>query len=143
MIRVIAVARRFSPGFFLMIRGPPRSTLFPYTTLFRSLDGQRPAVDPLAGDHAVEGRAEGVLAQDADADRAVRRGEGALGPVDELQEAQQEGGLDLVFLAGSGLRPTRPAGDADQRRNQQPRRPPADGARGLPLGAGAGHGPTT
>src|SRR2546428_9131334 len=29
--------------FFLMIRRPPRSTLFPYTTLFRSLD-PRPAV---------------------------------------------------------------------------------------------------
>src|SRR3712207_7038958 len=29
--------------FFLMIRRPPRSTLFPYTTLFRSAD------DPLAG----------------------------------------------------------------------------------------------
>src|SRR5258707_7339795 len=26
--------------FFLMIRRPPRSTLFPYTTLFRSSDGQ-------------------------------------------------------------------------------------------------------
>src|SRR5438105_11447484 len=26
-----------SPIFFLMIRRPPRSTLFPYTTLFRSL----------------------------------------------------------------------------------------------------------
>src|SRR3712207_7894341 len=26
--------------FFLMIRRPPRSTLFPYTTLFRSLMGQ-------------------------------------------------------------------------------------------------------
>src|SRR2546430_12957905 len=26
-----------SPFFFLMIRRPPRSTLFPYTTLFRSL----------------------------------------------------------------------------------------------------------
>src|SRR2546430_16650777 len=26
--------------FFLMIRRPPRSTLFPYTTLFRSLDSQ-------------------------------------------------------------------------------------------------------
>src|SRR3712207_7084206 len=26
--------------FFLMIRRPPRSTLFPYTTLFRSLVGQ-------------------------------------------------------------------------------------------------------
>src|SRR2546430_9000278 len=27
--------------FFLMIRRPPRSTLFPYTTLFRSLARQR------------------------------------------------------------------------------------------------------
>src|SRR2546429_4681675 len=27
--------------FFLMIRRPPRSTLFPYTTLFRSLLGRR------------------------------------------------------------------------------------------------------
>src|SRR2546427_4273522 len=27
--------------FFLMIRRPPRSTLFPYTTLFRSLLGPR------------------------------------------------------------------------------------------------------
>src|SRR3989442_7226338 len=32
--------------FFLMIRRPPRSTLFPYTTLFRSLPG-----------HALEGSA--------------------------------------------------------------------------------------
>src|SRR2546427_5804534 len=30
--------------FFLMIRRPPRSTLFPYTTLFRSVDGRR--IDP-------------------------------------------------------------------------------------------------
>src|SRR2546423_10525911 len=29
--------------FFLMIRRPPRSTLFPYTTLFRSRDGGRDA----------------------------------------------------------------------------------------------------
>src|SRR5688572_32193172 len=28
--------------FFLMIRRPPRSTLFPYTTLFRSLDAAMP-----------------------------------------------------------------------------------------------------
>src|SRR6476620_12137068 len=35
--------------FFLMIRRPPRSTLFPYTTLFRS-DGRRPgARDPAEG----------------------------------------------------------------------------------------------
>src|SRR3712207_6996920 len=29
--------------FFLMIRRPPRSTLFPYTTLFRSPDPARPS----------------------------------------------------------------------------------------------------
>src|SRR3712207_7218930 len=29
--------RCLSPLFFLMIRRPPRSTLFPYTTLFRSV----------------------------------------------------------------------------------------------------------
>src|ERR1041385_9282795 len=29
------------PFFFLMIRRPPRSTLFPYTTLFRSPAGSR------------------------------------------------------------------------------------------------------
>src|SRR3989442_4781019 len=32
--------------FFLMIRRPPRSTLFPYTTLFRSREGK---VDQAAG----------------------------------------------------------------------------------------------
>src|SRR5258708_36825059 len=32
--------------FFLMIRRPPRSTLFPYTTLFRSLLGERHAARP-------------------------------------------------------------------------------------------------
>src|SRR3989441_6213668 len=41
----------FSLFFFLMIRRPPRSTLFPYTTLFRSLISLIPiaamiAVDP-------------------------------------------------------------------------------------------------
>src|SRR5256884_9435606 len=31
------------PVFFLMIRRPPRSTLFPYTTLFRSFTGPLPS----------------------------------------------------------------------------------------------------
>src|SRR2546427_10549954 len=39
--------------FFLMIRRPPRSTLFPYTTLFRS--GMSP-VSPFCGTHS-----EGIL----------------------------------------------------------------------------------
>src|SRR5205085_12431881 len=33
--------------FFLMLRRPPRSTLFPYTTLFRSLSNQTPLGAPL------------------------------------------------------------------------------------------------
>src|SRR6266496_5641206 len=39
----------FSFFFFLMIRRPPRSTLFPYTTLFRSRSGvhwRRPPAGP-------------------------------------------------------------------------------------------------
>src|SRR3712207_8670076 len=42
--------------FFLMIRRPPRSTLFPYTTLFRSPRrrerGRRAAAGPARGDRA-------------------------------------------------------------------------------------------
>src|ERR1039458_8523716 len=42
----------FVPVFFLMIRRPPRSTLFPYTTLFRSVTsgpGPYPLVLPQPG----------------------------------------------------------------------------------------------
>src|SRR5256885_8734734 len=54
--------------FFLMIRRPPRSTLFPYTTLFRSRDDahETAAVDRMGarrdhrhrGNHAAAGRSE-------------------------------------------------------------------------------------
>src|SRR2546422_9994665 len=40
----ISVPSLFLLFFFLMIRRPPRSTLFPYTTLFRSGDAAREAV---------------------------------------------------------------------------------------------------
>ena len=40
--------------FFLMIRRPPRSTLFPYTTLFRSLDVRE--IKSEEGDIAFNGR---------------------------------------------------------------------------------------
>src|SRR5438128_3523719 len=39
------------PFFFLMLRRPPRSTLFPYTTLFRSTEDV--ALDLAAGDKVV------------------------------------------------------------------------------------------
>src|SRR5258708_37689067 len=50
--------------FFLMIRRPPRSTLFPYTTLFRSVS-ERPHRDDMA-------RMGGVLLQLAPQHRHVR-----------------------------------------------------------------------
>src|SRR5258705_12236251 len=37
---VFYILFHFCVFFFLMIRRPPRSTLFPYTTLFRSADAQ-------------------------------------------------------------------------------------------------------
>src|SRR3712207_9501082 len=40
--QVYAMACRFLVIFFLMIRRPPRSTLFPYTTLFRSPSAKPP-----------------------------------------------------------------------------------------------------
>src|SRR5260370_42194714 len=44
---------RFLFFFFLMIRRPPRSTLFPYTTLFRSLaKGCRPSIGDRSGTSA-------------------------------------------------------------------------------------------
>src|SRR3712207_7161126 len=38
-----------------MIRRPPRSTLFPYTTLFRSVAGRRPAAAARLGGPAASG----------------------------------------------------------------------------------------
>src|SRR3712207_7619038 len=62
-----------------MIRRPPRSTLFPYTTLFRSL-----AATALADDDAVRAHAEGVADQVADGDLALRSEE----HTSELQSRQ-------------------------------------------------------
>src|SRR3712207_8017988 len=64
--------------FFLMIRRPPRSTLFPYTTLFRSLGG--PTASP-GGPSAASrrssllGAGRGTSAGDGAADRRLLRSE--------------------------------------------------------------------
>src|SRR3712207_7071441 len=61
--------------FFLMIRRPPRSTLFPYTTLFRSAGLARRAGPDLLGrdplEHVV--RRNGDLPVDAEGRRHGRR----------------------------------------------------------------------
>src|SRR3712207_7105170 len=56
--------------FFLMIRRPPRSTLFPYTTLFRSPGGPRRR-GPLGGVRA--GRADAGLGRARQDGAAVGR----------------------------------------------------------------------
>src|SRR5258707_10528794 len=54
----------FGVFFFLMIRRPPRSTLFPYTTLFRSQVHRplRPAIDRRLGQDIVVERDGGAFA---------------------------------------------------------------------------------
>src|SRR2546422_3429460 len=59
-----------------MIRRPPRSTLFPYTTLFRSLDrGHHAVLAVRAGQRALETAAEDRIApvRDAGEDRKSTR----------------------------------------------------------------------
>src|SRR5438477_6112781 len=46
--------------FFLMIRRPPRSTLFPYTTLFRSCPNGDAELSADGGAHCVAGPGEAV-----------------------------------------------------------------------------------
>ena len=41
----VTESRRNDGFFFLMIRRPPRSTLFPYTTLFRSVEDEGAAAE--------------------------------------------------------------------------------------------------
>src|SRR5439155_23929870 len=51
--------------FFLMIRRPPRSTLFPYTTLFRSTPNLRQRCRTLRPDRRAVERATGMCARNA------------------------------------------------------------------------------
>src|SRR2546430_5970612 len=82
--------------FFLMIRRPPRSTLFPYTTLFRSdLGGARSAVVPVGPVTRLVVAANfhrSLAGRDlADRDRGLRLG----------------GGRDLGEVVGQCHRPNR------------------------------------
>src|SRR3989475_3176260 len=59
-----------------MIRRPPRSTLFPYTTLFRSLDDHRARVEVERGEQLEQGRPprhRAALPVQRDVDRIVHR----------------------------------------------------------------------
>src|ERR1035438_417032 len=74
--------------FFLMIRRPPRSTLFPYTTLFRSVTNDR-----MPGDHlGVGGFQRGTrVGELGDAGLLDVVADGVHRPHDVLQHGQQAG----------------------------------------------------
>src|SRR5215213_9380184 len=110
--------------FFLMIRRPPRSTLFPYTTLFRSLHRHADVAAGRALRLAFTPRPRPARAQDGDADgvrrrvqrtnhrrrRGVRRGVG-----------DADGGQELRRGACRGLLCDRePAGRTRQGRRGEP-----------------------
>src|SRR2546430_11126746 len=97
-----------------MIRRPPRSTLFPYTTLFRSPARRSSSgrlLDPLTREPAevVVGRAGPLRRHHAGADRGLRRAGGAEDlALPGLDDALQ----DLAALAGLGVGDT-DAGDLE------------------------------
>src|SRR5438067_6428881 len=85
--------------FFLIIRRPPRSTLFPYTTLFRSDEpGQRSrAAGPLGprpGARADDARAGGPRGRFRDGARPAR--ERPRGPRSEEHTSELQSRFDLV-----------------------------------------------
>src|SRR3712207_2339761 len=87
----------FLYDFFLMIRRPPRSTLFPYTTLFRSREQRRQAKPEHPGgevvDHRVGDGIVGVIRDDFREDgQGNQSGEDSEYPVQELRERRDERG---------------------------------------------------
>src|SRR2546427_7617177 len=97
---VILVFVAFPFFFFLMIRRPPRSTLFPYTTLFRSEQGTDLGETGLGG----VGGAQHPLAQVA---RAAGQGFGFVPRSEEhTSELQSQSNLVCRLLLEKKKKPT-------------------------------------
>src|SRR2546430_9985612 len=76
--------------FFLMIRRPPRSTLFPYTTLFRSpcADGEERAAMTTGGLGRLVGGFHGEFLEKNDSSRGRSRGASARQP-EQAQRSEE------------------------------------------------------
>src|SRR3712207_9262053 len=97
-----------------MIRRPPRSTLFPYTTLFRSLPSDLPDVRPLGRGDGFAARPDRAHGHGAPRGRPDLGGDGdALGPLPRLH------GLRHVVSLRRPLRPP-DRGDAPAGRAELP-----------------------
>src|SRR2546425_3617425 len=85
-----------------MIRRPPRSTLFPYTTLFRSLVGHVQPVGLSSGSHSAGGKqnvypAAGAQIEDRFAGTQLRQGAGI--PAAQRRSRSEEHTSELQSLA--------------------------------------------
>src|SRR3989442_15873572 len=107
-----------------MIRRPPRSTLFPYTTLFRSRRRRQRARQALLRAVAPGDRSDERLARDADTEGAPERDEGPetrqhlhvpLVPRHRLVAEEPEPGIEHDMLVGDP-RPPRPLPSAREQR---------------------------
>src|SRR2546422_10535992 len=83
--------------FFLMIRRPPRSTLFPYTTLFRSGDRQSYQMQGTNADEAMK-----EIRLDADEGADILLVKPALPCLDLIRRAKAEFGSPLAAYQVSG-----------------------------------------
>src|SRR3712207_461135 len=116
--------------FFLMIRRPPRSTLFPYTTLFRSSSAHRRFQEWIAAGVFEAFWREGLLAYDAlrGIDCTGLALDGAMGKAPlggGKNRAQSDGpGQARGQALGADRRPRRPPRGGGRR--GQPQRPQAD-----------------
>src|SRR2546422_10687783 len=93
-----------------MIRRPPRSTLFPYTTLFRSAvigitgypgSGKSTLIDQLVTAYRRQGQKVGVVAMDT---TSPRTGGALLGDRIRMQDHAVDGGVFIRSMATRGER---------------------------------------
>src|SRR5437879_9859192 len=73
-----------------MLRPPPRSTLFPYTTLFRSWPASFPAASPMLALDRIYARGLHLIAIEAHDSRAARRASDHLPVVARSEEHTSE-----------------------------------------------------
>src|SRR2546427_7277336 len=82
--------------FFLMIRRPPRSTLFPYTTLFRSANRPRPLATAIDRHRAKAGHSDGSTA--GEPINTVLRGSVCIRSEEHTSELQSQSNLVCRLL---------------------------------------------
>src|SRR5205807_10307872 len=110
--------------FFLMLRPPPRSTLFPYTTLFRSVDGVVPPDVLEGGEHVPFGVVDGRAVDSAGAGEIGLAGAKPVHRVQDRRRRDRPARDRQRRAAGDHVVDAAPPADATGRRGQ---RSPAGG----------------